>query len=64
VATTGVVPEITDEQRRAAAEDLRFWQAGVVVLGPHPFREQLKQAVDALLGPGRQVDDVWIWTVP
>jgi len=64
VATTGVVPEITDEQRRAAVEDLRFWRAGVVVLGPHPYRAQLAQTVDALLGPGRDVDDVRIWTVP
>jgi hypothetical protein len=64
VALTGVVPQVTDEDRRAAAEDLRFWRAGLVVLGPHPYREQLRQTVEALLGPGRQVDDVWIWSVP
>lgn len=34
----GAVPVLTDENRRQAVEDLRFWRASVVVLGAHPAR--------------------------
>jgi hypothetical protein len=64
VAEDGEVPAIDDEDRVAAIEDLRFWRADVVVLGPHRHEEELRETVDLLLArPGRQVDGVWVWDV-
>jgi hypothetical protein len=61
---SGEVPELTEENRRQAAEDLRFWRASVVVLGAHPREAVLRELVSALLDdPGEQVDDVWLWQV-
>jgi hypothetical protein len=68
VARTGVVPPITDADRAAAREDLRYWGAEAVVLADrvhgakfpaHP--EALLRATTALLGPPERVDDVWLW---
>ncbi|WP_232074592.1 DUF2079 domain-containing protein [Phytohabitans suffuscus] len=68
VARTGVVPPITDADRAAAREDLRYWGAEAVVLADrvhgakfpaHP--EALLRATTELLGPPRRVDDVWLW---
>ncbi|MCX5070512.1 hypothetical protein OOJ91_32225 [Micromonospora lupini] len=59
----GVVPVLTDENRRQAVEDLRFWRASVVVLGAHPREAVLRELVTALIGPPQRVDDVWVWDV-
>lgn len=59
----GAVPALTDENRRQAVEDLRFWRASVVVLGAHPREAVLRELVTALLGPPQRVDDVWVWDV-
>ncbi|MET7881005.1 hypothetical protein ABZS52_29245 [Micromonospora profundi] len=59
----GAVPAITDENRRQAVEDLRFWRASVVVLGAHPREAVLRELVTALIGPPQRVDDVWVWDV-
>ncbi|BCB78975.1 hypothetical protein Pflav_053850 [Phytohabitans flavus] len=70
VARTGVVPPITDADRAAAREDLRYWGAEAVVLADrvhgakfpaHP--EALLRATTELLGPPQRVDDVWLWRV-
>ncbi|WP_281904951.1 DUF2079 domain-containing protein [Phytohabitans aurantiacus] len=70
VARTGVVPPITDADRAAAREDLRYWDAEIVVLADrvhgakwpaHP--EALLRATTELLGPPERVDDVWLWRV-
>ncbi|MGW0433146.1 hypothetical protein ACWDV4_11485 [Micromonospora sp. NPDC003197] len=60
---TDQVPPITEENRRQAIEDLRFWRASVVVLGEHPDDQVLHQLLTELLGPGQRVDDVWLWDV-
>ncbi|MGQ5260039.1 hypothetical protein ACTWLT_04725 [Micromonospora sp. ZYX-F-536] len=60
---TGAVPALTDENRRQAVEDLRFWRASVVVLGAHPREAVLRDLVTALIGPPQRVDDVWVWDV-
>nr|WP_046565761.1 hypothetical protein [Micromonospora sp. HK10] len=57
------VPEVTDENRRQAVEDLRFWKASVVVLGAHPREAVLRELMTQLLGPPQRVDDVWLWDV-
>jgi hypothetical protein len=68
VARTGVVPPITDADRAAAREDLRYWGAEAVVLADrvhgakfpaHP--EALLRATTELLGPPERVEDVWLW---
>ncbi|MFC0533897.1 DUF2079 domain-containing protein [Phytohabitans kaempferiae] len=70
VTRTGVVPPITDADRAAAREDLRYWGAEAVVLAdqvhgakftPHP--EALLRATTELLGPPQRVEDVWLWRV-
>ncbi|WP_433320696.1 hypothetical protein ACQP0U_08005 [Micromonospora sp. CA-269861] len=60
---SGTLPALTDENRRQAVEDLRFWRASVVVLGAHPREAVLRELVTALLGPPQRVDDVWVWDV-
>ncbi|MEU8420920.1 hypothetical protein AB0C15_08590 [Micromonospora sp. NPDC048835] len=60
---SGTLPALTDENRRQAVEDLRFWRASVVVLGAHPREAVLRDLVTALLGPAQRVDDVWVWDV-
>ncbi|MDG4808565.1 hypothetical protein O7634_17580 [Micromonospora sp. WMMD1120] len=59
----GAVPPLTEENRRQAVEDLRFWRASVVVLGAHPSEAVLRELVTGLLGPAQRVDDVWVWDV-
>ncbi|MFF0818758.1 hypothetical protein ACFYUR_00030 [Micromonospora haikouensis] len=59
----GVVPPLTEENRRQAADDLRYWKASVVVLGAHPREAVLRELMTALLGPPQRVDDVWLWPV-
>ncbi|MEU5945592.1 hypothetical protein ABZ793_08520 [Micromonospora sp. NPDC047465] len=60
---SGEVPPLTDENRRQAVEDLRFWKASVVVLGAHPRETVLRELMTALIGPPQRVDDVWLWDV-
>lgn len=60
---TNAVPALTDENRRQAVEDLRFWKASVVVLGAHPREAVLRELMTALIGPPQRVDDVWLWDV-
>jgi hypothetical protein len=64
VAYNGGMPEVHDRQLAEARADVRFWDAGLVVLAddaPHP--DDLRAVLDQLFGPGRRVDDVWLWQV-
>jgi len=64
VASDGKVPEITENQRREAREDLVRWHADVVVLPiTHRRGPQLDATLTALLGPGTRVADVQVWDV-
>jgi hypothetical protein len=63
VAFTGQVPEVGDEQRRQAIEDLRYWRAAVVVQGGLHNGNAVKQTVDLLLGPGQMISGAWVWDV-
>ncbi|WP_433348537.1 hypothetical protein [Micromonospora sp. CA-111912] len=60
---SGTLPPLTDEDRRQAVDDLRYWKASVVVLGAHPREAVLRDLMTALLGPAQRVDDVWLWDV-
>ena len=64
VASTGTVPSVTPGMRQMFLDDLRFWRADALVLGPRGNREALRTAVDTLVGRGGvEVDDVWVWDV-
>ncbi|MFV2113172.1 hypothetical protein ACFHW0_12645 [Micromonospora sp. LOL_025] len=54
---------ITPEERAQAERDVRHWRADAVALPRHPRAEALRSALDACFGPGRRVDDVWLWDV-
>ncbi|WSY59523.1 glycosyl transferase [Nocardia sp. NBC_00881] len=61
---TGAVPPIDADTRTLALDDLRFWQADVLVLPTTPNGDVLRETVTQLLGyaPTR-VQDVWLWDV-
>lgn len=63
VADTGQVPAIGEEERRAAAADMRFWQADCMVLGPdQPHRNALRTTLTRLFDdPGRPIADAHVW---
>ncbi len=63
VAKTGEIPAIGPAERDQAERDLRFWNAGAVVLGPHEHQDVLLAACEALFGPGHYVEGVWLWTM-
>jgi hypothetical protein len=64
VGYNGGVAQVGDEQREQARQDVRFWDAGLIVLGPDaPHAGDLRATLDELLGPGQHVDDVWLWDV-
>ncbi|GAB2920263.1 glycosyl transferase [Micromonospora polyrhachis] len=64
VATTGHTPTLSEQQRRRSLDELRHWNAAILVL---PLRqhhvEPLRETVEQLLGPGRKESDVWVWDV-
>ncbi|HET6211758.1 MAG TPA: DUF2079 domain-containing protein [Micromonosporaceae bacterium] len=69
-AKDGVVPAVTDADRARAVEDLRYWNASIVVLADQvqaahwPVHyDALKATAIALFGQPERVDDVWLWRV-
>ncbi|WP_432907893.1 hypothetical protein ACQP1S_08495 [Micromonospora matsumotoense] len=64
VATTGRTTKLDDRQRRRSLDELRHWNAAVLVL---PLRqhnaEPLRRTVEQLVGPARRDLDVWVWDV-
>jgi hypothetical protein len=63
VPYTNTVPTVTDADRRAAVDDLRYWHAAVVMVQPGQFEDEMRQTAERLLGPGQYVGGVWIWDV-
>jgi hypothetical protein len=63
VAEGNLPPSITDADRAQALDDLRYWRAAIVVLGPARWRDELKRTVDDLLGPGQWSNGVWLWDI-
>ncbi|BCJ67193.1 hypothetical protein [Polymorphospora rubra] len=64
VAVSGVPADVDDRQRRLFIDDLRYWNAAIVVLPVrHLQAPALRRTVEDLLGPGQRVDDVWVWDV-
>jgi len=64
VQRTGRVPEVDEATRRNVVDDLRYWQAGAVVVPPRWNAEVNKEAVTALLGfEPERAGGVWVWDV-
>lgn len=70
VARDGDVLQITGGDRAQARRDLAYWRGSVVVLADpragslwSPHHAQLLVTLNRLFGPGRRVDDVWLWQV-
>ncbi|WP_026208412.1 hypothetical protein [Catelliglobosispora koreensis] len=70
VARTGVVPPIGEQQRQEARDDLRYWDAKLIVLDDVIHGAQWKahqpavlEAATQLFGPPERAGDVWIWRV-
>ncbi|SCF30416.1 hypothetical protein GA0074695_5372 [Micromonospora viridifaciens] len=64
VAATGRTPKLDDRQRRRFLDELRHWQAAIVVLPlDQPNAEPLRLTVEQLVGPARHELDVWFWDV-
>jgi hypothetical protein len=64
VKESGVTPQITDVERAQAVEDLRYWNADVLVLPPRNNDAALRSTVDLLLNvPSELVGGVWVWDV-
>jgi hypothetical protein len=60
VAKTGVVPNLSEENRQQARTDLAFWNASCVVLPVDtPNGDRLRTTVETLLGPPDQIADAW-----
>ncbi|MEU3453760.1 hypothetical protein ABZ671_09175 [Micromonospora sp. NPDC006766] len=54
---------VTSGEREQAVADVRHWKADAVVLPRHRRQDELRSVLDACFGPGRRVDDVWVWDV-
>lgn len=63
VAVTGEIPPIGEAERRQAIEDLRHWRAAIVVQGGLHRGVPVKETLDRLLGPGREISGAWVWDV-
>jgi hypothetical protein len=65
IADTGRAPGLTDDDRRHAIEDIRYWRASVVVLSPYqPEVDKLRITMTDLIGSQpRHIGDVWLWDV-
>ncbi|MFE0590831.1 hypothetical protein [Micromonospora echinospora] len=56
-------PTVTPGEVEQARADVRYWKADAVALPKHGREAQLRAVLDAMFGPGRRVDDVWLWDV-
>jgi hypothetical protein len=55
---------VSNEHRRLAVRDLGDYHVTTLVLPlSHPRANAVRAVVDQLVGPGKQVDDVWVWDV-
>jgi hypothetical protein len=61
-AVNDSTPPIGDVERVALRRDIAYWHASAFVLADgQKGAGALKSTLDALLGPGERVADVWVW---
>lgn len=65
VEESGTIPRLSQDDVGRAREDVAYWHTTCLVLGHHgqPHVQELRQTMDALFGPGRDVADVTVWRV-
>ncbi len=64
VAATGRSVTYDDRERRRGLDELRHWNAAILVLPVDQGNaEPLRLAVEQFVGPAQRVQDVWIWDV-
>ncbi|WP_233565087.1 hypothetical protein [Micromonospora musae] len=64
IRQTGAVPPITPQSRVNAVDDLRYWRAGVVILGRHRNADALRRGMTELTGIQPVFTrGVWLWDV-
>ncbi|MEH1168929.1 hypothetical protein V6V47_26450 [Micromonospora sp. CPCC 205539] len=64
IRRTGAVPPISPQSRVKAVDDLRYWRAGVVILGPHEYEGALRRGMTELTGIQPVfTGGVWVWDV-
>ncbi|PWR13228.1 hypothetical protein DKT68_01360 [Micromonospora acroterricola] len=64
IRRTGAVPPISPQSRVKAVDDLRYWRAGVVILGPHEHEAALRRGMTELTGIQPVfTGGVWVWDV-
>ena len=64
ISQSGVVPIVTAELRSQVTDDLSFWKARAIVLGPSPHEAELASFVTRVLGRApRSSGGVLIWAV-
>ncbi|WP_430498824.1 hypothetical protein ACQRWP_27415 [Micromonospora trifolii] len=64
IRRTGAVPPIAPQSRVRAVDDLRYWRAGVVILGPHEHEAALRRGMTELTGIQPVfTGGVWVWDV-
>jgi hypothetical protein len=64
VTKTGRVPAVSARDRANAVDDLRYWRAAIVVIGPRKNDDALRTTVTALLGfPPTWIEGAWVWDV-
>ncbi|WP_426507962.1 hypothetical protein ACPPVO_56485 [Dactylosporangium sp. McL0621] len=55
-------PALSDQDRIDLRRDIAYWHASCFVLADgQPGAGALRSTLDALLGPGERVEDVWVW---
>lgn len=64
IRRTGEVPPVSQQERTAAEDDLRYWRAGAVVLGPHRHADALRRGMTELIEvKPTYTEGVWLWDV-
>ncbi|MFV2102311.1 hypothetical protein [Micromonospora sp. LOL_024] len=64
ISRSGEVPPVTEQARREAVQDLRYWRAGVVVLGPHEHSDALRTSMTELTDvEPTYIGGLWVWDV-
>ena len=62
VRYSGKLPVIGVNWQAQARRDFAYWHAGVLVLVPQTYDDQLRETVDKLVGKkGRWVGGAWVW---
>jgi hypothetical protein len=64
IRRNGKIPVVTPKRRADAVRDLRYWQAGVVILAPQKHDDLMRDAMIQLTSIRPKVEGgVWVWDI-